>query len=100
MIVPMKKEDFEPHLHSHFEVYPEGMGTVAVELVEVTDKSSAALDAFSLLFKGSADLVFSHNTHPVHHPALGELAIFLGPVHTGKTDAVYYQAIFSAPREV
>lgn len=97
---PLKKEDFAPHLNSTFVVCPEGMGPVKIELVEVTDKSSVALDAFSLLFKGSVDAVFRHNTHPVHHPALGEMPIFLGPVHTGKTDGVYYQAIFSAPKEV
>lgn len=100
MIGQMKKEDFEHHLNSVFEVCPEGMGMVTIELVEVTDKSSSTLDAFSLLFKGGADAVFRHNTHTLRHPAMGELSIFLGPVHTGKTDAVYYQAIFSAPREV
>lgn len=96
----MKKENFEPHLNSIFEVWPEGMEMQKIELVEVTDKSSGTLDAFSLLFKGGATAVFRHNTHALRHPAMGELAIFLGPVHTGKTDAVYYQAIFSAPRAV
>jgi hypothetical protein len=100
MIGQLKKEDFEPHLNSLFEVWPVGMDMVTIELVEVTDKSSGTLDAFSLLFKGGANAAFSHNTHMVRHPAMGELALFLGPVHTGKTDAVYYQAIFSAPREV
>lgn len=100
MIEKMKKEDFEPHLNSIFDVCPEGMGMVTIELVEVTDKSCASLDAFSLLFRGGNDAVFGHYTHTVRHPAMGELSIFLGPVHTGKTDAVYYQAIFSAPREV
>lgn len=96
----MKKEDFEAHLNSVFDVWPEGMEMQKIELVEVMDKSSGTLDAFSLLFKGSADAVFRHDTHAVRHPAMGEFALFLGPVHTGKTDAVYYQAIFSAPRAV
>lgn len=100
MIEKVKKEDFEHHLNSVFEVCPEGVGMVTIELIEVADKSSGTLDAFSLLFKGGADAAFSHNTHTVRHPVMGELALFLGPVHTGKTDAVYYQAIFSAPREV
>ena len=100
MIGQMKKEDFERHLNSSFEVRPEGMGMVTIELVEVTDKSSGTLDAFSLLFKGGANAVFRHNTQTLRHPVMGELSVFLGPVHTGKSDAVYYQAIFSAPREV
>jgi len=94
----LKKEDFEPHLATVFQVLPAGMAPVPVELVQVEDKSSAALEVFSLLFKGSTDNVFPHDTHRVCHGAMGELEIFLGPVHTGKTDAVYYQAIFSSPR--
>lgn len=94
-----RKEDFEPHIATIFEVMPAGMEPVPVELVEVKDTSSADLTGFSLMFKGSTDNVFRHNTHIVRHPVMGELALFLGPVHTGKTDAIYYQAVFSAPRE-
>ena len=95
-----KKTDFETHIATTFEVAPAGMAPIPIELVEVKDSSSASLDTFSLMFKGSTDSVFRHNTHMVRHPAMGELELFLGPVHTGKTDAVYYQAVFSAPREV
>ena len=100
MIRKMTKEDFEPHLNSTFEVRPDDMESVPMELVEVTDKSSGSLDSFSLLFKGGSTAVFRHSTQMVKHPAMGELELFLGPVHTGKTDAVYYQAIFSTSREV
>lgn len=93
-----RKADFEPHIATTFEVAPLNMEPITVELVEIKDTGSASLDSFSLLFKGGTDSVFRHNTHIVKHPALGELDLFLGPVHTGKTDAVYYQAIFSAPR--
>jgi hypothetical protein len=95
-----KKADFEPHIATTFQVAPAGMEPVAIELVEVKDTSSATLVAFSLLFRGSNDSVFRHDTHRMQHPVLGGLELFLGPVHTGRTDAVYYQAIFSAPREV
>lgn len=95
-----RKEDFEPHVATAFEVTPAGMAPVTVELVEVKDTSAANLTGFSLMFKGGPDSVFRHDTHTVRHPIMGELALFLGPVHTGRTDAVYYQAIFSAPREV
>lgn len=95
-----KKADFEPHIATIFQVAPPGMEPVPIELMEVKDTSSASLDSFSLLFKGGTDSVFRHNTHTVRHPVMGELELFLGPVHTGRTDAVYYQAIFSVPREV
>lgn len=91
--------DFEPHLATRFELAAPGIPPVPLELVEVSDKSSVALKTFSLLFKGGFETVFRHDTHRLRHPVLGELDLFLGPVHTGRTDAVYYQAIFSAPRE-
>lgn len=95
-----KKDDFEPHVGTTFEVTPIGMDPVDVELVEVKESCYASMTGFSLMFKGAVDRVFRHNTHLMRHPEMGEMEIFLGPVHTGKTDAVYYQAIFSAPQEV
>lgn len=92
------KGDFEPHISTIFEVAPAGISPVALELVEVKDTSSGSLEGFSLLFKGHPDSVFRHNTYTVRHPVLGEMELFLGPVHTGKTDAIYYQAIFSMVR--
>jgi hypothetical protein len=98
MIRQPKREEFEPHMGTTFQVWPAGMETVTIELMEVKDKSTTALDSFSLLFRGSMDSAFRHNTHMVRHPVMGEMELFIGPVHTGKTDAVYYQAIFSAPK--
>lgn len=95
-----KKKDFEPHVASTFHVSPLGMDPVAVELMEVKETRSADMEGFSLMFKGDAATVFQQSTHMMWHPIMGELALFLGPVHTGKEDAIYYQAIFSAPREV
>lgn len=93
-----RKSDFEPHIATIFEVAPAGMAPVAIELVEVTETASAELDGFSLLFRGDATSVFRHDTHTVRHPVMGELEFFLGPVHTGRTDAVHYQAIFTSLR--
>lgn len=94
-----RKEDFDPYIATTFEVMPDGMGPVLVELVEVKDTSSADLTGFSLMFRGGTDAVFRQNTHIVRHPVMGEMEIFLGPIHTGKTDAIWYQAIFNAPRQ-
>lgn len=96
----VRKADFEPHIATVFELAPAGVEPVALELVEVKETSSGSLDSFSLLFKGSPDFVFRHNTYTVRHPVMGELDLFLGPVHTGKKDAVYYQAIFSTLRKM
>lgn len=95
-----RREDFEPHVGTTFEVLPAGMAPVPVVLVEAKDTGTAVLEGFSLLFRGGKDAVFRHDTHTVRHPVMGELELFLGPVHTGEMDAVYYQAVFSAPRNV
>jgi len=71
------------------------MPKILLELVEVKDSSSAAMDAFSLMFKGGFETVFRHDTHTMVHPTLGEMELFIGPVYTGKADAVYYQALFN-----
>lgn len=92
------KADFEPHIASTFEVAPVDTEPVTIELVEINGINSPDIDGFSLIFKGGARIVFRHDTHTVRHPVMGELELFMGPVHTGQTDAVYYQAVFSAPR--
>ncbi|NVN97718.1 MAG: hypothetical protein HXX17_00205 [Geobacteraceae bacterium] len=94
------KSDFEPHIMTTFQVAAAGMEPVAIELAEVTDKSSTSLSTFSLLFRGCEGRVFRQDTHLVSHPVMGEMELFIGPVHTGRIDAVYYQAVFSSPRGV
>lgn len=96
----LTKADFAPHISTVFEVTTAGMEPSIIELTELTDTSSASLSTFSLLFRGVEGPVFGHDTHLVRHHALGEMELFIGPVHTGKIDAVYYQAVFSSPRRV
>ena len=101
MSAPLTRQHFEPHLGSIFEVRPANAVPVPVELVAVEDRSNSSLDIFSLLFRGEQGIpVFRHDTWRVTHPVMGDLELFLGPVQAGKSDAVYYQAVFSAPKEV
>lgn len=53
------------------------------------------VQGFHLIFRGPVDKVFGHDTHRVSHAKIGEFDLFLGPVMYGKTDGVYYQAVFS-----
>ena len=92
----LRREDFERHLNSFFEVRTADRGSIPVELVAVDDRSNAAMDAFSLLFRGAKEHTFRHDTYTLVHPAMGELVIFLGPVYTGAADVVYYQAVFNS----
>lgn len=94
------KENFEPHVGTKFEVQAAGMTPVVVQLVEVQQSASGATKGFSLLFRGEEGRLIRHDTQTVRHPVLGEMELFLGPVSTGRTDAVYYQAVFTDPPEM
>ena len=48
-----------------------------------------------MIFAGSEQLVLSHDTHGVSHPALGQFFLFLGPVQGGRPGHICYQALFS-----
>lgn len=91
----LKKDDFAPHLTEKFEVHIEDAGSVEVELAEIEDRSTDLMESFSLFFRGAKDRVFRQNTYLVTHPAMGEFALFLGPVDMKMTDAVYYEAVFN-----
>ena len=91
-----RRSDFTPHLNTIFDVHPAGRrDTVSIELVEILEKSGAKTESFSLLFRGSDENVFGHDTHIVTHPVLGEFELFIGPVMYPKIKEVCYQAVFS-----
>jgi ribosomal protein S18 acetylase RimI-like enzyme len=95
MIGKLSLHSFHPHLKDRFEVRTKSGEKVDLELVEIKDTSTGMVQGFHLIFRGPADKVFGHDTHRVSHAKIGEFDLFLGPVMYGKTDGVYYQAVFS-----
>lgn len=91
----LQKESFSPHLNSAFEIFPEGMDKVTVELVELTEKKAEYTEAFSVIFRGPADAVLNQGSHMFKHPKMGEIELFVTPVNHSKKDGVYYQAVFN-----
>lgn len=98
MLETLTQESFTPLLNTLFEIRSRDGEAVEVELVEVTGKRTAECEMFSLLFRGPWAPVLTQETHRVRHAALGEFALFVGPVHTGRTDGVIYQAVFNRLR--
>ncbi|MBP7864536.1 MAG: hypothetical protein KA419_01195 [Acidobacteria bacterium] len=98
MLEHLTRDSFTPHLNTRFEIRSRDGGAVEVELVEVTGMQTAACEAFSLLFRGPLAPVLTQDTHRVRHAALGEFDLFVGPIHSGWTDAVCYQAVFNRLR--
>jgi Domain of unknown function (DUF6916) len=96
MLDKLKKEDFEKHLNSKFELsHLETEEKIDIELIEAEDKSTEHTDCFSLIFKGPKDKVMDQNTHKLKHGKMEEMELFIGPIMSDKDDGVYYQAIFN-----
>jgi 6-phosphogluconate dehydrogenase (decarboxylating) len=91
----LTEKAFTELLQQKFEVQAAGVGQVDVELVEVKPIRTGQTEGFSLMFRGPKDRVFRHDTHMFKHAGLGEFSLFVGPVMSGKTDGVYYQAVFN-----
>jgi hypothetical protein len=91
----LKKANFEPHLNSTFQVQTGADQSVDIELIEISDKSSDQVECFSLIFKGPLDKPFMQCIYKLRHPQMGEPEIFLVPITYGKSDSMYYQAVFN-----
>jgi hypothetical protein len=52
--------------------------------------------SFSLIFRGPRDPTLAQRIHPVEHPTLGTLTIFLVPIGPeGDPTELHYQAVFN-----
>ncbi|NTV52629.1 MAG: hypothetical protein HGA76_06415 [Candidatus Firestonebacteria bacterium] len=95
MLERLQQKDFAQNVNSRFKVRTKDGEVAEMTLVAVTGREDEATETFSLLFKALTPGVLAHDTHAVTHDTLGTFDLFLGPVVTGKTDGVYYQAVFS-----
>ena len=79
----------------------ESIGPVNLELVEVADRSTESLDAFTLLFLGPRVPAFAQGTVRLVHQALGSLDLFLVPILSPRADDAHicYQAIINRVRD-
>ncbi|QPF88415.1 hypothetical protein IC762_34690 [Bradyrhizobium genosp. L] len=94
-LAQLRIDDFKPHQDTTFEV-PAADGPVTLQLVKVEPAGNSGRPggAFSLLFAGAKGPWLEQAIHPVQHPALGTMEIFLvpiGPLAGGNG----YQAIFT-----
>ena len=99
MAIYIKKSDYDPYLHSKFQVHVEPDHIVEVELFEITDTSGEHTEGFSLIFRGPLEKPFQQRIYQLQHPQMGALELFMVPVNYGKQDAIYYQALFNRLRE-
>jgi hypothetical protein len=94
----LQLNDFAPHLNQTFMVEIDQARTPFV-LVEATPLQSRPVhgmvrEAFSLLFRNEAAVVFAQRTYAMSHPMMGDFGIFLVPIARDR-DGFIYQAIFN-----
>lgn len=85
-------KDFAAHLHTAFRV--ETPMALELELAEVTDRSNAQVEQFSVLFTGPASPWLRQGTYTLFHPQMQELALFLVPLGP-RDDRMVYEAVFA-----
>jgi hypothetical protein len=89
---------FREHLHTRFKVADAG-DSVELELVEVQENpTSPRLECYSLHFHGPNSLRMPQGIHRLHHPALGELELFLTAI-AGDQGGFTYESVFNRFRE-
>ena len=91
----LSMETFSALKNTGFHLYSGAVKIVKVELIEVKAlKVRPKLNAFSLIFKGPADLALAQNTYKVRHKELRSFKLLVVPVKQDES-GVYYEAIFN-----
>jgi len=96
---------FAAHLHTGFHVKASGDSTVALQLIEATQRTpqknaeagNATYECFSLVFAGPLQPVLEQKIHSFEHPKIGRFEMFMVPVISRDTAAMHYQCIFNRP---
>lgn len=85
-------KDFATHLHTIFKV--ETPAALELEMAEVTDRSNAQIEQFSVVFTGPASPWLQQGTYSLLHGEMGELGLFLVPLGP-RDERMFYEAVFS-----
>lgn len=90
-----ERVEFAANLNTDFTVKLVPDGQTSIKLIQVTEaKTVGNFENFSLLFRGSPDILLSQMTHRLEHEKLGEFLLFLVP--TGQdADGFQYEAVFN-----
>ncbi len=91
--------DFEPLVGQCFRRPLDDGSAIELTLAAVGRRRAAPgwREPFSLLFTGPADPTLLPDVHPIDHPVLGYLELFIGPVVAGppNPDVTTYEVVFA-----
>jgi hypothetical protein len=92
-------KSFSDQLHTTFHVHVPEIGTLPLELIEVTEYTDQPnVEQFCLIFRGPREPWFQQKTHALEHEALGKMDLFMAPLGPDK-EGMRYQVIFNRFRK-
>ena len=95
----LRIEHFEGRLGEVFEARLDGDRVDELRLIEA--KSTGIMssgESFSLLFRGSPEVLLTQHVYELEHEGLGSLSIFLVPI-AQKSQGFLYEAVFTRVEE-
>ncbi len=93
MAALLTSKDFAAHLHTAFRI--ETPLAIELEMAEVTDRSNAQVEQFSVLFTGPVSPWLPQGIYMLLHLEMQEVSLFLVPL--GPQDGkMIYEAVFAS----
>lgn len=87
---------FSGHLGSTFRVYADASNPLDVELISATELGEEAKQGrpFSIVFRGSGDVVLTQRIYRMEHAEVGGFELFLVPIGPDEK-GLRYEAVFN-----
>jgi len=99
MLDHLNSQVFTEQLNTTFHLQVPGAASVPIELFEVSEKDpSAAVEQFSLMFRGPLAPFCTQAIYTLEHEKLGKFDLFLVPLGPDSA-GMRYQVIFSRLRQ-
>lgn len=99
MLDHLNSQVFTDQLNTTFLLQVPGAASLPIELFEVSEKdSSAAVEQFSLMFRGPLSPFYPQAIYTLEHEKLGKFDLFLVPLGPDSA-GMRYQVIFSRLRQ-
>lgn len=94
-ISELHKSSFAPYVNQIFTIHSSELGPQEVVLAELSEKNYPGQECFSLILRGPKQPVMQQMNYLISHPQMGEMQLFMVPIHYHKQDGMYYQIGFN-----
>jgi hypothetical protein len=85
---------FREQLNTKFNVRTDDSEPMLLDLIEVEEKGSTAMELFIVRFAGPFMPRLQQQTHRLEQEKLGEFEIFLTPISADQQQGTVYEAVF------